>query len=395
MALTDASTLSVNKAAYEQIAYRALRPELIFERYCTFKATNQAPDKGVSVTFTFNNDIADATTALTDGVDITPVAMSDSQVTLTPAEYGNAVKLTAKNEATAFYELNPVAADTVGWNAGSTRDSLAAAAAVAGTKVVYSAGTSRATVTKAGILSPNNIRAGRSWFTKKSVRKFGNAWVALIHADPVYDITGATGGSGWLDPHVYGNDQSPIWDGVMGNFQGFNFVESGRSNLMFSDAGNGVSCTAQAVSGNTATLTITAHGMNVGDTFTLAGGTATSGTGSTSQVGFNRQFTVLTAADANTVTVDITGITATCTAGTATLTSKNVDVYATILLGREGLGRAYSTGRGYGLAPVIVDVPVTDALRRVTGVGWKDFIAFGVIRQDAVYRIESGSALGI
>lgn len=395
MAVTLSTTLHVNQAAYEQLAYLALRPELVFDRFATVKSHNLGPVKGTSVIFTVNNDLPEQTTPLTENVDVTPISMSDSQVTVTLYMYGAAIQLTAQNEQTAFYELNPLAANEIGFNAGATMDSVAAAAMIGGTQVIYSAGTSRATVTKAGVLAGNNIRKARAMLKRQHVQKWDNAYAGLIYPDVVYDITGTTGGSGWLDPHVYGTNQSGIWDGVMGNFNGVNFLEVDRSSLLLSDAAAGVSCTVQAVSGNVATLTMTAHGLAVGDTFTLAGGTATSGTGSTSQVGFNRQFTVVTVPDANTVTVDITGITATTTAGTATLTSKSVDVYVTFIMGQQAVAKAFTTGGGYGEQPQIVDVPVTDKLRLVTGVGWKQFAGYSVFRQAAVVRIESGSSLGL
>lgn len=399
MAVTTASTLSVNKAMYEQLAYFALRPELYFDAMATVKATHEGPQRGTSVTFTFNSDLSPATTALTDGTDITPVAMSDSQVTITPLEYANAVQLSAKNKATAFYELNPVAANEIGYNAGLTVDTLAINAAIAGNKVVYGSGTSRATVTKAGVLTGNLVRAGRSYLKKKHVQRFaGNgvmAYNGAIHPDVVYDFTGSTGGTNWSDPHIYGTDQSGIWNGAIGTFQGVRFLEVDRDALILSDAAAGVSCTAQvATSASVSTLTITAHGLNVGDTFTLAGGTTTSGTGSANQTGFNRQWVVASVTDANTVTIDTTGV-SNVSAGTATLTSKSVDVYCTLLMGQQSLAKAFSDGGGYGVDPVLGDVPVVDVAERITGVYWKHFVGYGVFRQDAMYRIETGSSQAI
>ena len=395
MALTTASSLSVNKTAYEQLAYFALRPELYFDSMASVKGEN-ITQRGTAVVFTFNSEMAVATTALTDGTDITPVAMADTQVTVTPLEYANAIQLTAKNKLTAFYELNPVAANLIGWNAGLSVDTLAANIAVAGTKVAYSVGTSRATVTKAGVLTGSDVRKARAYLAGQNVQTFGGTFKGIIYPDAAYDLTGGTGGTNWSDPHVYSAPEG-IFNGVIGTFQGVQFMETPRSPLLFSDGGNGVSSTVQvATSATVSTLTITAHGLNVGDTFTLAGGTASSGTGATSQLGFNRQWVVVTAPDANTVTIDVTGITAnTISAGTATLTSKSVDVYATLIMGRQALAKAYSTAIGYGANPIIGDVPVTDIAERITGVYWKHFVGYSVFRQAAIYRVESGSALGI
>jgi N4-gp56 family major capsid protein len=393
MALTTASTLSVNKAAYEQLAYFALRPELYFDSMASVKATHES-HRGVSVQFTFNSDLAAATTALTDGIDITPVAMSDTTVTLTPLEYGSAVQLTAKAEATAFYSLNPVAANVIGWNAGLSTDTLAADAAIAGDKVVYGTGSARTSQTKAAVIDGSDIRRARAYLAGKNVQTFGGTFKGIIHPDAAYDLTGGTGGTNWSDPHVYSSPEG-IFNGVIGTFQGVQFMETPRSSLLLSDAATGVSSTAQvATSASVSTHTATAHGLSVGDTVTLAGGTTTSGTGSTNQTGFNRQWTVVTVADANTFTIDTTGV-SNVSAGTATLTAKSVDVYCTLIMGREALAKAHSTGGGYGAQAQIVDVPVTDVLRRNTGIGWKHFVDYSVFRQDAMYRIEAGSALGI
>jgi hypothetical protein len=173
-------------------------------------------------------------------------------------------------------------------------------------------------------------------------------------------------------------------------------METPRAPL-FADGGtNTWTISTITVATNTASLTSSAaHGLAVGDTVTISGATATSGTGSTSQVGFNAQFTVLGITSSTIFTVDITGKTATCNAGTSlTLVAASVDVYGTLVMGRQALAKAYSTGGGYGEQAQIVDVPVIDTLRRFTGVGWKHFVGYGVLRQAALYRIESGSSIG-
>ena len=396
MALTTASTLSVNKAMYEQVAYLALRPELYFDALATVKASDQGPKRGTSVTFTFNNDLAPATTALTDGTDITPVAMSDSQVTVTPAEYGNAIQLTAKNKATAFYELNPLAADLIGWNAGLSVDQIAATTAVTGNKVVYVGQINRTSLTKSNILVGNNVRAAKAYMKKYHVKGFNGLLKGIMHPDVVYDFTGQTGGTNWSDPHVY-QDTSGIYNGVIGTFQGVQFMEVDRDALVFADASaNTFTISTITVSGNTATLTTSAaHGLIVEDTLTISGATSTSGTGSTSQVGFNAQFTVLTVPSTTTLTVDITGKTATCNAGTSlTLVVTSIDAYATLILGQQAIAKAYTDQGGYSINPVLGDVPVTDVLQRITGVYWKHFVGYGVFRQKALYRIETASAIG-
>ena len=393
MALTQVSSLDLSKAAYEMLAYYALRPELYYDSLVEVQSTN-ATNRGTSITFTIASDLAEASTALTETSDVTPVAMADSYVTVTPLEYGNAVQLTSKLGATAFMEVNPIAANVVGWNAGISTDAIARTAAGSGTNVAYSSGTTRAGLAKTNTLSGNDVRKAVASLRKNNVATFNGMYKGLIHPDASYDFRGATGGTNWSDPHVY-SDPSGIYNGVIGNFQGVQFMETPRAPF-FSDGGtNTFTISTIAVAGNVATLTTSAaHGLSVGDTLTISGATATSGTGSTSQVGFNRQFTVATVPLTTTVTVDVTGLSNVNPGTTLTLAVNSVDVYGTLVMGRQALAKAFSTGGGYGEQAVIVDVPVIDTLRRFTGIGWKHFVGYAPFRQASLYRIESGSSIG-
>ena len=393
MALTQVSSLDISKAAYEQLAYYALRPELYYDALVEVQSTN-ATNRGVSVQFTIASDLSEATTALTETSDITPVSMSDSYVVVTPLEYGNAVQLTSKLGATAFMEVNPIAANIVGWNAGISTDGIARTAAGAGTNVAYTSGTTRAGLAKTNTITGSDVRKAVASLRKNNVPTFNGLYKGLIHPDASYDFRGATGGTNWSDPHVY-SDPSGIYNGVIGNFQGVQFMETPRAPL-FSDGGtNSYTISTIAVATSVATLTTSAaHGLAVGDTLTISGATATSGTGSTSQVGFNAQFTVATVPSTTTLTVSVAGL-SNVNAGTSlSLVVSAVDVYGTLVMGRQALAKAFSTGGGYGEQAIIVDVPVIDTLRRFTGIGWKHFVGYSVFRQAALYRIESGSSIG-
>ena len=394
MALTQISSLDLSKAAYEQLAYYALRPELYYDALVEVKATD-ATNRGVSVQFTIASDLAEASTPLTETSDVTAVAMSDSVVAVTPLEYGNAIQLTAKLGATAFMEVNPIAAQVIGWNAGISTDGIAKTAAGSGTQVSYSGAVAgRTSIAKTNILVGSDVRNAVAKLRKQNVQTFNGMYKGLIHPDVSYDFRGQTGGTNWSDPHVY-SDPSGIYNGVIGNFQGVQFMETPRTPF-FSDGGtNTYTITTISVTSNVATLTTSAaHGLAIGDTLTISGATATSGTGSTSQVGFNAQFTVVTVPTTTTLTVSTLGLSNVNNGTAEALVVSAVDVYGTLVLGRQALAKAFSTGGGYGIQPVLVDVPVIDVLRRFTGVGWKHFVGYAPFRQAALYRIESGSSIG-
>ena len=139
MAYTTTSSLSTDQVAFDRIAYFALRSELLFDAVADVMPLGQAMP-GSAVTFTIFNDIAVADTALTETSDVTAVALSDSQVTVTLAEYGNAVSTTAKLRGTSFLDVDAAAANIVGYNAGISIDSVIRDVINAGTNVIYGGG---------------------------------------------------------------------------------------------------------------------------------------------------------------------------------------------------------------------------------------------------------------
>ena len=95
-AFTQVSSVSTVQAAYNMLAFFALREQLYYDACADVKATRQ-DKQGSTVVFTIYDDLAVATSALTETVDPDAVALSDNQVTVTLAEYGNAV-----NHANAY-----------------------------------------------------------------------------------------------------------------------------------------------------------------------------------------------------------------------------------------------------------------------------------------------------
>ena len=112
MAITQMSSLnSAGNAAFEMLAYFALRSQPLFEMVCDVKTTNQS-HAGASVKFTTYADADKVTSAISETSDITPVTMSDSQTTVTLAEYGNTMQTTAKARGTSFLNID---ADATTW----------------------------------------------------------------------------------------------------------------------------------------------------------------------------------------------------------------------------------------------------------------------------------------
>ena len=114
MAITQMSSLnSAGNAAFEQLAYFALRSQPLFEMVADVKTTNQS-HAGASVKFTKYSDLSQATSAISETSDISPATLGDAQVTVTLAEYGNSVQTTAKARGTSFLNIDSDAANIIG-----------------------------------------------------------------------------------------------------------------------------------------------------------------------------------------------------------------------------------------------------------------------------------------
>ena len=232
MPYTEMSSLSTDQTAFDRIAYFALRSELLFDAVADVMPVAQSMP-GSAVTFTIFNDIAEATTPLTETSDVSAVAMSDSQVTVTLTEYGNAVSTTAKLRGTSFLDVYAAAANIVGYNAGISIDSIIREVLAAGTNVVYGGGgstnpSSRATVEAEDIIEANDIRKVVAQLRKANAVSFGGMYMGYIHPDVSYDLRRETGVASWRDPHVY-SDPANIYMGEIGAFEGVRFIETPRA----------------------------------------------------------------------------------------------------------------------------------------------------------------------
>ena len=238
---TGTSNLSVDQIAFEKLAYFALRPEMYFDQFASVQATN-ATNPGASVKFTVFADLAAATTPLGEAEDVTPVAMSDSQVTVTLEEYGNATVTTAKLRASSFLPVDPVAAQAVGYNAGLSIDTIARTAIQAGTNVIYATGgtdtaTARIDMDVDDTLTANDIRRAVAQLRGANVPTIGGNYVGFIHPDVSYDLRGITDASGWRDSYKYTNAM-PLYNGEIGMFEGVRFMESSRAPLFANASDN-------------------------------------------------------------------------------------------------------------------------------------------------------------
>ena len=319
MAITQASSLSVDQAAYDRLAYFALRSELLYDQAADVQATNQAMP-GSSVIFTIFSELAVATSTLSETADLTPATMGDSQVTVTLAEYGNTVSTTAKLRGTSFLDVDATAANLIGYNAGNSIDTVVQAVLAGGSNVAYASGgstlpTSTVTIQAEDILTANDVRKQTAALRGANVATFNGYYMGYIHPDVSYDLRRETGNASWNAPHV-NVDTAGIYNGEIGTFESVRFIETPRAPL-------------------------TANASN---------GTSTTGA---------------------------------------------VDVYGTLIMGRQALAKAYSQIDGNGAYAKVVRGPVVDSLMRFNPIGWYWLGGYGRFREASLRRIDGASSIAV
>lgn len=242
---TQLSSVSVDQVAFDRLAYFALRSELLFDQAADVQPVQQAMP-GTGVTFTIFADIAAATSTLNEVTDVTPTALSDSQVTVTLNEYGNAVVTTAKLRGTAFLDVDSAAANIIGYNAGDSIDQVVREVLAAGTNVVYATGgtttpTSRESISTDDILHADDVRKVVAQLRGANVATFEGSYMGFIHPDVSYDFRSNTDVSAWRTPANYVNPEG-IYNGEIGKFESVRFIETPRAKK-FANASNGTSTT--------------------------------------------------------------------------------------------------------------------------------------------------------
>jgi N4-gp56 family major capsid protein len=211
-----------------------LKNEVMFRSMVDKRPERQA-HPGETVTLTIGKQLAANTTALDESLDVTPVAMpAPRKVTITVAEYGNAVRYTNKLTKLAF--SGTVAMDIgkeVSENLAESVDALYRTTLDAGTNKLWrhsgtGAFATADQTTNTDVMKATTIAAAVSLLKKRrAAKRDGAYYIAHIHPDVSYDLRLETGTTAWTNPHNY-VDTAEIYTGEIGAFHGARFVENDR-----------------------------------------------------------------------------------------------------------------------------------------------------------------------
>ena len=226
--------------AFEQIAYFALRSQPLYEMIADVRSTAQSHN-AATVQFTFYPNMAQVTGTLTEATDVTPVALSDSVINVTLAEYGSSVITTALIRGTSFLNVDADAANIIGYNMVDSLDKVVSDVVMAGTNVLYSTGSgalpvSRVTVADGNTFDANIGRQAVAELRGASAPGWENGnYIAILHPDVSFDFRALTAVTDVIQYQLY-QDGAPIRAGSIGTFNGINYIENPRAPIL-DDAG--------------------------------------------------------------------------------------------------------------------------------------------------------------
>jgi N4-gp56 family major capsid protein len=372
--------------AYDRLLEFALRSEPLIRSVADKRPAKQA-FPGSTVVLQKYVDLDQATSTLTETTDPDAVSLTTpTSVTITLNEYGNAVLVTRALELFSLADVDPSIANIIAYNLADSIDTVAMNTLRSGTNNIFSGdATSVAGVDAADTIDSADIRkvVAKLRANKAKYRRGSDYWFG-IHPEVSHDLRAETGNMGWNFVHA---QTSPavdnIWAGEIGRYEGGFFVESPR----LYNAKTGADQTALA------TTAVTVAGTSAGFTFGVASssviasraeaGDKIAGTG----IASGAKITAIeTNGSTTTITVD-TANTAAVTATTTVTVTPVTRVFNTIACGQQAMAEAVAE------EPHIVIGNVTDKLMRFRPMGWYGVLGFAVYRDEALYRITSGSSI--
>jgi N4-gp56 family major capsid protein len=390
---TGASTLGGSlggaglvQKAYDRLLEFALRSEPLIRSVADKRPARQAIP-GSTVVLQKYVDLNQATSTLTETVDPDAVALSTpTTVTITLNEYGNAVLVTRALELFSLADVDPAVANIIAYNLADSIDAVAMTTLRSGTNNIFAGNaTATANVDAADTIDSADIRrAVAKLRANKAKARRGSYYWTGIHPEVSHDLRAETGNMGWNFVHAQSDPAvNNIWAGEIGDYEGAFFIESPR---LFS-AKSGADQVALT------TTAVTVAGTSAGFTFGVAStaviatraevGDKVGGTGIASTAKITK---IETSGSTTTFTVDVAH-TAAVTATTVVTVTPVTRVFDTIVCGAQALAEAVAQ------EPGVVIGNVTDKLMRFRPMGWYGVLGFAVYRDEALFRITSGSSI--
>ena len=372
--------------AYDRLLEFALRAEPLIRSVADKRPARQAMP-GQTVVLQKYVDLDAVTSTLTETTDPDAVALTTpTSVTVTLNEYGNAVLVTRALELFSLADVDPAIANIIAFNLADSIDQVAMTTLRSGSNNLYSgSATTVATVAASDTIDSADIRKVVAKLrSNKATYRRGSEYWAGIHPEVSHDLRAETGNMGWNFVHAQTAPAADkIWAGEIGTYEGAFFVESPR----LYNAKSGADQTALATTAATVAGVSAGYTLGVASSSVIASraevGDKISGTGIASGAKISA---ISTSGSTTTITVD-TANTGAVTVSTTITVTPVTRVFNTIIAGQQAMAEAVAE------EPHIVIGNVTDKLMRFRPMGWYGVLGFAVYRDEALYRITSGSSI--
>lgn len=180
------------------------------------------------------DQLALATSALTEKEDPASEALVDSKVTVQPLEYGNVVTTTKLANLQTGGKADLAAARLVGINAGRTQDKLALLALDASSNVLFGNGAaSEGALVATDVLTSSDMNKVYNKLSRESVPGLPQAagdYIAVMHDDVLFDIRDGSGAGSWIDVHKYALPGEVLKNEV-GMYRGFRVIRDNHATI--------------------------------------------------------------------------------------------------------------------------------------------------------------------
>jgi len=174
------------------------------------------------------DNLALATTPLTEKEDPDSEAMVDSAILLTPVEYGNVVTTTNLASLQTGGQDAMAAMTRITNNMMETKNKLATVAieAVTAAKIIYAdGGSDDTTLADTDIITGALMNDVYNKLSRANVQKINGVYVMFAHDDVIHDIRAASAAGDWVDVTKYALPGEQLANEV-GMFKGFRVVRN-------------------------------------------------------------------------------------------------------------------------------------------------------------------------
>ena len=229
---TEGNNLSAEmKTFYDTELIEMAKPNLVHAQFGVKRPIPKG--RGKKVEWRKFSNFAKATTPLTEGVTPDGNKLDVSYIEKQVDQYGDYTTISDMLELTAIDDIVLEATDKHGANAGLTLDTITRNELISGTNVMYCPNgatevESRASLTKACVLTPDVVARVAAWLKANNAPKIDGSYVAIIHPYVAYDLMRS---EEWIDVNKYSNAEKTIFEGEIGKLYGVRFVETSEAKI--------------------------------------------------------------------------------------------------------------------------------------------------------------------